>query len=213
MFHLNSLHQLNSDIITLIGSSKSDVEMKEKNIAVPADLLKFKQVDGFQYAVVANSTVRCSDVGLPKNCKYYLDTSTHMSYLFYYPNDDTVRYLYEQYPKQISPIRGVTDEHFIVWMRTAALPRFRKLYGRIEQNFVKGDSIRFNIQANFEVRSFNGDKAIVIGTASASGGKNISLGLAFLVSGCLGIFLAIGFWVQYKLNPRFLGDQRLLRWD
>jgi hypothetical protein len=26
----------------------------------------------------------------------------------------------------------MTDEHFIVWMRTAGLPNFRKLWGRID---------------------------------------------------------------------------------
>jgi hypothetical protein len=28
--------------------------------------------------------------------------------------------------------RNMTDEHFMVWMRTSALPNFRKLYGRLE---------------------------------------------------------------------------------
>jgi len=28
----------------------------------------------------------------------------------------------------------VTDERFMVWMRTAALPKFRKLWGRIDSN-------------------------------------------------------------------------------
>jgi len=27
---------------------------------------------------------------------------------------------------------NMTDEHFMVWMRAAGLPNFRKLYGRIE---------------------------------------------------------------------------------
>jgi hypothetical protein len=31
------------------------------------------------------------------------------------------------------------DEHFIVWMRTAGLPSFRKLWGRIEGGLTSGD--------------------------------------------------------------------------
>jgi hypothetical protein len=29
-------------------------------------------------------------------------------------------------------------EHFIVWMRTAGLPNFRKLFGKINTNLLKG---------------------------------------------------------------------------
>jgi len=32
----------------------------------------------------------------------------------------------------------VTDEHFIVWMRTAGLPSFRKLWGKIEKRLEPG---------------------------------------------------------------------------
>ena len=47
---------------------------------------------------------------------------------------------------------GVMDEHFIVWMRLAGVPHFRKLYGRIEQpNLKKGDILKFVIHNNFEV--------------------------------------------------------------
>ena len=53
------------------------------------------------------------------------------------------------------------DEHFIVWMRLAGVPHFRKLYGRIEQpNLKKGDVLKFVIHNNFEVASFKGRKAL-----------------------------------------------------
>ena len=32
----------------------------------------------------------------------------------------------------------VEDEHFIVWMRTAAFPSFRKLWGKIDEDLKKG---------------------------------------------------------------------------
>lgn len=35
--------------------------------------------------------------------------------------------------------KDVTDPHFIVWMRTAGLPNFRKLYGEIGETLEKGN--------------------------------------------------------------------------
>ena len=57
------------------------------------------------------------------------------------------QYLYETYPDVVSPIEGVLNEHFIVWMRTAGLPRFRKLYGKIEEQ-IEPQTLTFNITAS-----------------------------------------------------------------
>lgn len=37
------------------------------------------------------------------------------------------------------------NEHFIVWMRTAGLPTFRKLYGKIHEDFKEDDILRFQV--------------------------------------------------------------------
>ena len=38
------------------------------------------------------------------------------------------------------------DEHFIVWMRPAALPNFRKLWGTVQQDIPKGTILSVTIQ-------------------------------------------------------------------
>lgn len=203
---------MTSDIITLGGSSIAGVSMDEKMIATDADKTKFKQVDGFLYKKIEDPLTKCSDAGLPAKCKVFNDPMSGDSYLFFYPDDDSVQYLYETYPKQITPIEGVTNEHFIVWMKTAALSKFRKLYGKIHQDFRKGDKITFEVEANFEVRSFNGDKALIISTLGPLGGKNVSLGISYIVAGCVGFLLAAVFVVKLSFNRRALGDSRLLSW-
>jgi len=52
----------------------------------------------------------------------------------------------------------VEDEHFIVWMRTAALPNFRKLYAKINTDIPAGSTVAIDIDPNFEVNSFGGKK-------------------------------------------------------
>lgn len=56
--------------------------------------------------------------------------------------------------------QGVTNEHFIVWMRTAALPQFRKLYGKINSDIPAGTTLTFDVDAYFEVTSFGGKKSL-----------------------------------------------------
>jgi hypothetical protein len=49
-------------------------------------------------------------------------------------------------------------------MRPAALPRFRKLYGKVNRDFKKGDSMTFTVTANYEVDSFDGTCITIIDT-------------------------------------------------
>ena len=50
----------------------------------------------------------------------------------------------------------MSDEHFIVWMRTAALPTFRNLYGRIEHDLMAPATITFDVTASetFSIKEF-----------------------------------------------------------
>lgn len=111
-----------------------------------------------------------------------------------------------------APAHGVQDEHFIVWMRTAGLPSFRKLYGRIDVDLAEGTQLEFLVSSNFLVSTFEGKKAIVISTTSWFGGRNPFLGIAYIIVGSLCMLLAILFFAKHKLSPRKLGDTRYLVW-
>lgn len=105
------------------------------------------------------------------------------------------------------------QEDLIVWMRTAALPTFRKLYGKIEVNLRKGDRINVTIQNNYNTYSFNGKKKLVISTTGWLGGKNDFMGIAYLTVGGLCFVLAMLFTLIYLIKPRRLGDPSYLSWN
>ena len=92
-------------------------------------------------------------------------------------------------------------EHFIVWMRPAGLPDFRKLWGRIEnRDLKKGEKIKFVIQNNYDVDKFGGNKSIILSTSNKFGGDNTFLGVCFIVVGGISIFLGVGFFINYFIK-------------
>ena len=92
---------------------------------------------------------------------------------------------------------NVENERFMVWMRPAAMPDFRKPWGRIERDLVKGDYTVI-ITNNYPVKSFDGKKYFILSTVSRLGGKNYFLGILYLVVGGVSIMVGILFWFGYK---------------
>ena len=97
----------------------------------------------------------------------------------------------------------ITNEHFIVWMRPAGLPNFRKLWGRIEDiDLKKGQVITLIIENNFDVEKFDGKKYLILSTVNVFGGKNTFLGISYIVLGAICIVLSIIFIIGYNIHQR-----------
>lgn len=105
------------------------------------------------------------------------------------------------------------QEDLIVWMRTAALPNFRKLYGKIEEDLDANQKITVAIQNNYNTYSFDGNKKLVLSTTGWIGGKNDFIGVAYVTVGGLCIVLAISFIILYIIRPRHIGDPSYLSWN
>ncbi|XP_030378237.1 cell cycle control protein 50A [Scaptodrosophila lebanonensis] len=92
---------------------------------------------------------------------------------------------------------GFQNEDFIVWMRTAALPSFRKLYRRLNRtdtkytSGLKAGNYELIVDYNYPVMSFDGTKRMIISTTSVLGGKNPFLGIAYIVVGAICVTLGL----------------------
>jgi hypothetical protein len=66
------------------------------------------------------------------------------------------------------------NEHFIVWMRTAGVPSFKKLWGSISQPLPAGE-YQITITANYFITNYLGSKYFVLSTIGNWGGTNYVL--------------------------------------
>ncbi|KAJ3636401.1 hypothetical protein Zmor_004220, partial [Zophobas morio] len=106
------------------------------------------------------------------------------------------------------PLKGYENEDFIVWMRTAAVSNFKKLYRRVQGPLEAGSYV-LEVNYRYPVLVFDGKKKVVLATTSFFGGKNQFLGLGYIIMGSVTVFSAICFSLVQLLNPRKIGHCRI----
>jgi len=220
-----------NDIYSVTSGNDVDgapLELIEKGIAWESDLqYKFSQPNGFEFELCDNaqpsgngtcdetccSAMTRTEEGLSWSCEApAIDPEDGLCYRYHYPDEETTQYLYETYPDKINPLEGVTNEHFVVWMRVATLPTFRKLYGYFDQAIEKGQTFTIQVESNYVVESFHGSKAVIVSTNNIFGGKNPVLGQSFIVVGFFSLAAAVFFSLKHWLRPRKLADRKYLHY-
>ena len=81
-------------------------------------------------------------------------------------------------------------------MRTAGLPNFRKLWGRIPEGLQQG-SYKLMVENNYQVAPFQGSKSFVISTTNALGGNNYFLAICYITVGTLCMLFSFVFCIAY----------------
>ncbi|ORY75987.1 ligand-effect modulator 3 family [Leucosporidium creatinivorum] len=136
-----------------------------------------------------------------------------------YANDQAVPppNWHDRYPDgytDANPIPDLSqDEHFQVWMRTAGLPTFRKLYFRNDDETMAAGEYEIEIYMNYPVQPYGGTKSIVFSTVSFIGGRNPFLGIAYIAVGGVCVLLGLVLTLRHLIKPRKLGDPQFLSWN
>ncbi|KAF4981433.1 hypothetical protein FZEAL_2781, partial [Fusarium zealandicum] len=102
---------------------------------------------------------------------------------------------------------------FQVWMRTAGLPTFSKLYQRNDSYALQPGTYQVAVDDLFNTTLYKGHKSIIISTRTVMGGRNPFLGIAYVVVGGVCILLGAVFTVTHLIRPRKLGDHTYLSWN
>ncbi|KAI0012694.1 Lem3/Cdc50 [Xylariaceae sp. FL0662B] len=173
---------------------------------VPVEQGEQSSVQNLTYEMKETSIAWESDKALygPRKSTNYDDIRPPPNWQKRYPN---------QYTAENPPPNLQEDEHFIVWMRTAGLPTFSKLYSRNDTAPMQIGRYQLDIIDNFRTDVYQGKKSIVLTTLSVMGGKNNFLGILWLVVGGFCIALALLFLVTNLIKPRKLGDHTYLSWN
>eukprot|EP01012_Entosiphon_sulcatum_P035219 TRINITY_DN4471_c0_g1_i1.p1 TRINITY_DN4471_c0_g1~~TRINITY_DN4471_c0_g1_i1.p1 ORF type:complete len:368 (-),score=55.51 TRINITY_DN4471_c0_g1_i1:68-1150(-) len=106
---------------------------------------------------------------------------------------------YANEPGHLVPLQ--TDEDFMVWMRLASGPVFRKLYRRFPTyTFEAGQLVYMRITDRFEVNNYGAKKAFILASSSWIGTKSWFFGISFVVVGGLCFFVALAVLAKYFLS-------------
>ncbi|KAI7897015.1 ligand-effect modulator 3 family [Mucor mucedo] len=165
-------------------------------------------------SVDATGTYEMTTKGIawPTDKQKYGPTKYQISEIVPPPNW-ALRYPNGQYTEEFPPPDLSTQDRFMVWMHVAALPDFRKIWARNDDQDLPAGRWRVSIDMNFDTLQYGGTKWLVLSTTTALGGRNPYLGIAFMSIGALCIVLGILFTLRHLIKPRKLGDESYLSWN
>ncbi|KAI9008999.1 ligand-effect modulator 3 family [Phycomyces nitens] len=153
-----------------------------------------------------------TNVAWPTDTEKYKTTAYSIDEIAPPPNW-VLRYPNGKYDQDHPPPDLSTMERFMVWMHVAALPDFRKLWGRNDNQDLDAGRWRILVDMNFDTVQYKGTKWIVLSTTTALGGRNLRLGVTYIAIGSICLALGVFFSIRQSARPRKLGDQAYLSWN
>jgi hypothetical protein len=96
-------------------------------------------------------------------------------------------------------VPDIVDEDLMVWMRTASLPNFRKIH-RVIHTPLEPGTYELVVNEFFDVKSFKGNKGILLRNHSWLYARNYTLGIFFTTGGAISLVIAIASFARLHMK-------------
>ena len=120
-------------------------------------------------------------------------------------------YLSETYSDTLidtSKDMGMRDSRYLVWMRPAAQPDFKKIYAKIDQDIPANSEVTFTITSRFPAFFYDGTKHIILASVNWQGpSKSYIMPWLFLGFGIYAVTMSLAIAYKMASCPRTPGTE------
>ena len=167
-------------------------EEKPENLLIPCGLMAWSFFTDY-YRFLNTSVAVFSETEIAvKSDRQYLFRPVNESY------KTGVRHLlrHPEFPGE------TVNEHFIVWMRAAAMPKFLKLFAKCVDCYLPAGNYSIEVKMHYPQSMHSGPRHIVLTETSIIGSSSTFLYMSYLVVGGLSISVGLVFVVHMLLCGR-----------
>lgn len=170
--------------------------MEQKDVLLPCGLLAWSFfTDYYVFRNTSVATFSDQNIALESDRKY----------LFHSPVPDGTEGVRHLLANTDFPGEAM-NEHFIVWMRAAAMPTFLKLFAVCEDCNIPAGEYSIDVRMHYPVSMHKGGRYIVLTEMSAFGSHSNFLYMSYLVVGVQASLFGLIFMIHMLVCPRPYGD-------
>ena len=178
----------------------------KSSVSLRTDSIYWSSDDDFFKAYV--------DVGADRSYLSILHTHTHTHNTNRYDgygSETNVSYLSETYSSTLidtSKQNGMRDPRYLVWMRPAAQPDFKKIYAKIDEDIPANSEVTFTVTSRFPAFFYGGSKHIILASVNWQGpSKSYIMAWIFLGFGIYTVTMSLAIAYKIASCPRKPGTE------
>lgn len=174
-----------SDLSSCSPAISKDDSSSPDNLYIPCGLMALSFFTDY-YKWINTSVANFSDVSISQVSERNLFKPINAQY----KNGIRVLINNSDFPGE------TTNEHFVVWMRAAAMPDFLKIFSKCNNCFIPKGDYQIEVRMQYPESMFHGGRYIYLVSAGAIGNCPRFLYMSYIIGGGSSLLISIVFSIQ-----------------